>query len=163
MYLHLVIYDRSVSSDDPRHADYISVPNCWNIARFVVKKAQENHSEASNICMYAFEKKGDWEKAKRRHYDQEVDWSLLDKPIKRVSQSPSTTQTQTQQAMSKKAYLVTFEITCRVVVDVTGDKEKDEQAICNKACNTVDFSDVSENISKIEPDTECPYDPETDE
>ena len=65
--------------------------------------------------------------------------------------------------MSKKAYLVTFEITCRVVVDVTGDKEKDEQAICNEAYNTVDFSDISENISKIEPDTECPYDPEKDE
>lgn len=163
MYLHLVIYDRSVSSDDPRHADYISIPNCWNIARFVVKKAQENHSEASNICMYAFEKKGDWEKAKRRHYDQEVDWSLLDKPIKRVSQNLSTTQTQTQQAMSKKAFLVTFEISCRVVVDVTGDKEKDEQAICDKAYNTIDFSDISENISKIEPDVDFPYDPEEDD
>ncbi len=85
MYLHLVIWDRSVCKNDPRHADYVSIPNCWNIASYVVKKAEENGSDIKDIRMYAFEKKGDWEKAKRRHYDSEVDWSLLDKPVKRAA------------------------------------------------------------------------------
>lgn len=84
MYLNLVIADLSVELKDPRHADYIRVPNCWDLAQFIVKKAQNNASEANKIKMYAFEKKSDWEKAKRNHYDNEVDWTLMDKPILRV-------------------------------------------------------------------------------
>ncbi len=59
--------------------------------------------------------------------------------------------------MAKKAFLVTFSVTTRVVADVTGDTEKDEIAIIAAACAHADFSDIADNVTEIKEDTEMPY------
>lgn len=59
--------------------------------------------------------------------------------------------------MTKKAYLVTFSVTTRVAVEVTGNSEKDEAAIIAAACAHADFSDIADNVTEIEEDTEMPY------
>mgnify|MGYP007069845490 CR=1 FL=1 len=74
--------------------------------------------------------------------------------------------------MAKKAFLVTFEITTRVVVDIddnctdTNPETNDElwQDIVDKACGLAyeEAPDWGENVSKIEEDMEQPYDSEYD-
>lgn len=69
--------------------------------------------------------------------------------------------------MSKKAFLVTFEVTTRVVVDIdnnctdTNPETNDGlwQDIVDKACDLAyeDAPDWGENVSKIVEDVECPY------
>lgn len=67
----------------------------------------------------------------------------------------------------KKAYLVTFEITTRVVTEEEGDPngnliiEADRKAfddVVSKAYSSLDrANDCVENITEIVEDTECPY------
>lgn len=75
--------------------------------------------------------------------------------------------------MAKKAFLVTFEVTARVVVDIAdGCTDQNPETndvlwedIVDKACNCAytEAPDWGENVSKIEEDTECPYNPEYDD
>lgn len=64
--------------------------------------------------------------------------------------------------MPKKAYLVTFKVTTRVEVDTYGyDPNRFPaayQAVVNAACEraAAGAPDWAENVSRIEPDTECP-------
>ena len=62
----------------------------------------------------------------------------------------------------KKAYLVTFAITARVVTEKEGDPNSDEDAwndVVSKACEKVSMEapDFDENVDTIVEDTECPY------
>ncbi len=66
----------------------------------------------------------------------------------------------------KKAKLVTFSITTRVVVNENEMQECEEEDAINAAIgkildNPTDYIHF-ENLDWIEDDTECPYDPETD-
>lgn len=67
--------------------------------------------------------------------------------------------------MAKKAYLVTFEVICRVTADTDGrDPNIDEQAwntVVDEAARIVQ-PDWGQNVSDICEDTEMPYDPEFD-
>ena len=76
--------------------------------------------------------------------------------------------------MAKKAFLVTFEVTTRAVVDIPDDytdrnlntNDKLWQDIVDTVANDLTFGnsliDWGENVSKIEEDTNCPYDDEWD-
>ena len=68
----------------------------------------------------------------------------------------------------KKAYLVTFEITTRVITEEEGDPngnlmtDADNKAfndVVSKACDNIYnlASDFGENVAEIVEDTECPY------
>ena len=64
----------------------------------------------------------------------------------------------------KKAFLVTFEVTTRVVADVDGNPSSDDMAwntVVDKALEQA-FID-GDNVERIEEDTEHPYNPETDD
>lgn len=65
----------------------------------------------------------------------------------------------------KKAFLVTFEVTTRVVADVDGrpgyDNVKAWNTVVDKALEKA-FID-GDNVERIEEDTEHPYNPETDD
>lgn len=43
------------------------------------------------------------------------------------------------------------------MVEITGDSEKDEAAIIAAACKHADFSDIADNVTEIEENTEMPY------
>lgn len=66
----------------------------------------------------------------------------------------------------KKAMLVTFSITSRVVVNESAMPEVEEEDAVKKAIenikNNPDGYICYDNFDSIENDTECPYDPETD-
>lgn len=76
--------------------------------------------------------------------------------------------------MPKKAILVTFTVTTRVVVDISPTTEAEIAAnypvssddefnsIVSAATENVDFSDISENVSDISLDEAMPYDGETE-
>lgn len=69
--------------------------------------------------------------------------------------------------MAKKAFLVTFEVTTRVVVDIDADPETNDDAwnkVLSKACDYayMNAPEWGENVQKIEEDTECPYNEEYD-
>lgn len=68
--------------------------------------------------------------------------------------------------MAKKAYLVTFTITCRVTADTKGkDPNTDDEAwneVIDEAARTVE-PDWGQNVSAICEDTDEPYDPEYDD
>ena len=62
----------------------------------------------------------------------------------------------------KKAYLVTFEITTRVVVDVEADPNINDDAwneVVSEACDNLynQSSRFGENVLEIREDEECPY------
>lgn len=62
----------------------------------------------------------------------------------------------------KKAYLVTFMITTRVIVEDKGYPLKDDAAwndVVSEACSNLyeQTPDFAENVHDIEEDTECPY------
>ena len=62
----------------------------------------------------------------------------------------------------KKAYLVTFSITTRVITEKEGDPYKDDDVwndIASSACSNLyeGSPDFGENIIEIEEDVECPY------
>ena len=75
--------------------------------------------------------------------------------------------------MAKKAFLVTFEVTTRVVVDIADDCDDQNpetndrlwQDIVDKACDYayMDAPVWDDNVSNIEEDTCCPYDQEYDD
>lgn len=76
--------------------------------------------------------------------------------------------------MPKKAILVTFTVTTRVVVDISPATEAEIAAnypvssddefnsIVTAATENVDFSDISDNVSDISLDEAMPYDGETE-
>lgn len=75
--------------------------------------------------------------------------------------------------MPKKAILVTFTVTTRVVVDISPATEAEIAAnypvssdefnsIVSAATENVDFSDISDNVSDISLDEAMPYDGETE-
>jgi hypothetical protein len=73
--------------------------------------------------------------------------------------------------MAKKAYLVEFSITTRVVIDSNKDPNEDDYVFEDIVCKArtsmlkdgIAFYINGDNVSMIEEDTECPYDPETDD
>ena len=68
----------------------------------------------------------------------------------------------------KKAYLVQFVVTTRIVADSNIDKESDEGCIkitdmaIEKIKKNLDDYLCLDNLEDIYNDLECPYDPETD-
>ena len=84
-YLYLIIFDQSVDEKDPRHADYICIPRCYDMAGYVLRKAEANASDVKDIRMFSYEKKKSWEAAKRHYYDHVADWKLLKQPIKKIA------------------------------------------------------------------------------
>lgn len=61
--------------------------------------------------------------------------------------------------MSKKAYLVTFSITTRIVAEEDNDYEIDQAAIQRVLENPSGYI-CRDNITEVDEDTECPYYPE---
>ena len=59
--------------------------------------------------------------------------------------------------MAKKAFLVTFEVTCRVCVETDGKTEEQIRQEAEELAAEIVEPDWLENVSGFEPDTSEPY------
>ena len=79
---YLRIFDTTVAREDPRQCEFISVPMSNDIAGYVIKMANRNNSSPSDIRMYAYPTKKEWEKAQADNL-KDINWSLMGMPIRK--------------------------------------------------------------------------------